>query len=72
MLFCLSPEKEFHWHVGKGTREIHNNSLHITCLTADGDELHYILGKFSNPPRTENPTTLSWYGDWAKFIAGNL
>ena len=45
---------------------------HKTCfLQANGDELDCILGRMSVPTVT-GASVISWYGDDAKFIAGNF
>lgn len=45
----------------------------IHCLLAEGDALRHILENFANLPRpTVGAFRCRWYGDHAKFIAGNL
>lgn len=41
------------------------------CVQADGEELDYILARFKNFPSCVSGSTMSWYGDMAKFIIGN-
>jgi hypothetical protein len=47
------------------------NSCAVTEITADGHELSRIRYNFKNVPMT-NKETVSWFGDIAKFIAGNF
>lgn len=60
--------------------EFYSNNL--LKITADGDELTYILNRFSNIPMLkmdkDNPSdaargySMTWHGDIAKFIIANL
>lgn len=44
----------------------------VISVQADGDELTYVLNRFSFIPACYGSKTMTWYGDFAKFIAGNL
>lgn len=50
---------------------VHMVAEHVNYLRADGDELEHIRRKMKNIPMTDG-TAVYWYGDIAKFIAGNL
>lgn len=54
------------------------NYTNVVCVHADGEELEYILYRFSGIPSCFSAKTIcatggsmSWYGDIAKFIVGN-
>lgn len=51
---------------------IHGMATGVNNVQADGEELEYITQKFSNIPNFEQRPQLRWYGDYAKFIVGNL
>lgn len=73
---------EIQWHVGSRTDFSGHLMETLHSVSADGDELGAILGKFTNlpclrmdeetPQFTPRAYMMSWYGDHAKFIAGNL
>jgi hypothetical protein len=44
----------------------------VTKVSADGHELEYITAKFVNLPVRSDKRLVTWYGDMAKFIVGNL
>ena len=44
----------------------------VESVQADGDELEYIMKNFAGIPTCVNNRVVSWYGDHAKFIVGNL
>jgi len=43
----------------------------VMFLYADGDELAYIETTFKNLPNAPKHNLVNYYGDFAKFIAGN-
>lgn len=61
------------WHLGNELHQatIKDNANDVIMVQADCDELDYILNKFKNLPCTTDRVQ-KWYGDFAKFIAGNL
>ena len=77
----------FNIHVNK-LKKFKNKNINLKDIdfdefgiTASGHELTYILNKFKNIPmfshEKENDTSergyaMTWYGDIAKFIIGNL
>ncbi len=56
------------WHVGQRQAVPARSVIEVQ---ADGDELMYVLTRMSNLPYTQ-AVVQTWYGDHAKFIAGNL
>lgn len=58
------------WHVGEEKPKA--EAQFVTSVQADGDELHHILMEFQNLPQSTHKKVVSWYGDHAKFIVGNL
>ena len=62
------------WHVGEATNHIIIRANEVVAVQADGDELEFVLSNFGNLPRTlpVDRRVMRWYGDHAKFIAGNL
>lgn len=60
-------------HIGETEkiRQMRSVAHKVGYLQADGDELDLILGRFSVPTVT-GLRVVSWYGDDAKFIAGNF
>ena len=68
---CENEPEAVRWHVGETRPEIPANW--ITDISADGDELEYILSRFRNIPlASSSRITVSWFGDHAKFIFANL
>jgi hypothetical protein len=57
------------WHVGEPLPEI--DVSRVLVVQADGDELEFIYREFANIPHGRGGVVM-WYGDMAKFIAGNL
>lgn len=59
------------WHVGEACPVGYDKIDSVVEVQADGDELSYIIRRFTNLPY---PVTRSarWFGDMAKFIVGNL
>ena len=63
------------WWVGRCSDEINNFAKYTDVVFANGDELLLILSNFDNIPLVRPDNAMSgvrWYGDMAKFIAGNL
>ncbi len=68
------------WHVGQDAPW--TDTAYIDKVDVGGHELGLVLDKFINLPMLrvdgENPTAhprgyvMSWYGDHARFIVGNL
>lgn len=56
------------WHVRTSLKEI---TKPVIGVSADGDELAYILENFSNIRKCKS-LSITWFGDEAKFIACNL
>lgn len=46
-------------------------AAYVMFIYADGDELAYIEATFKNLPSVPMHTGTAYYGDLAKFIAGN-
>ncbi len=67
-------KKTYQWHVGENKAKaiFKENAQNVTIVQAGEDELAYILSKFKNIPHVANSRIEAWYGDFAKFIAGNL
>lgn len=60
------------WAVGQPRpRSVMNRIWFVGEVEASGAELQYLKDNFKNLPFSQHPTQ-SWYGDFAKFIAGNL
>ena len=57
------------WHVGEPLPDL--NIQGVLVVQADGDELEFIYREFANIPHGRG-SVVSWFGDMAKFIAGNL
>lgn len=68
-------EVQYGWHVGEPHplrgMQYHAMISGVYEVQADGDELAFIIRKFSNLPNV-NAFVVNWYGDHAKFIVGNL
>ena len=61
------------WKVGQDTNKVHGVAKLVLCVSADGQELLFVLQNFQNiHGRTYNGKPQTWYGDDAKFIAANL
>lgn len=62
------------WHIGQPfpLRESLEDIGLVLEVTADCDELDYIVNMFSGIPLTKLLGVIHWYGDHAKFIAANL
>lgn len=48
------------------------NIQSVVEVQADGNELEYINKNFDNIPFHNSKETQRWFGDMARFIAGNL
>lgn len=61
------------WHVGESKTVFirFKASSEPLTISADGDELEYILSQFSNIPVSKNPVIV-WRGEVARFILDNL
>lgn len=60
------------WHIGERLC-LTTTDLHLVeSIQADGDELEYIKSYFCNLPFVTNKRVVIWFGDDARFIAGNL
>lgn len=68
-----SDNLTFTAHIGEidKLRQLREVAHKILFLQANGDELDFILGRMSVPTVT-GLGIISWYGDDAKFIAGNF
>ena len=66
----LKSGAELNWHVGDNSHAITINL--IDNISADGDELEYILKTCKNIPTAKNKKELYWFGDHAKFIAKTI
>jgi hypothetical protein len=70
------PSVVYEWNVGEESpfKTNHDQAQFVTHVQADGDELMHVAIRFMNLPFTVNTTNsvVRWYGDHAKFIAGNL
>lgn len=71
------------WHIGSSKKEMKDvNPDAIQEVHADGDELGTILHRFRNLPCLSGDEdsgyamargyVMTWYGDHAKFIVGNI
>jgi hypothetical protein len=60
------------WHVGDPSPEGYISVSDVAEVGADGHELEYITAKFVNLPVRSGKRLVTWYGDMAKFIVGNL
>jgi len=60
------------WHINEPTPLRPYEPNRVTAVQADMDELIYIRYNFSNLPQVKNRLVVNYYGDIAKFIAGNL
>jgi hypothetical protein len=67
------------WHIGElklyGVYAYSDYAYGVEMVQADGDEIEYILARFSNVPRLSAKRwnyPIRWYGDMAKFIVANL
>jgi len=63
------------WHVDEKVPINQHMVRHVFEVQADGDELEYVLKRFRDLPHIldgNNARIQYWYGDNARFIAGNL
>lgn len=58
------------WHVGEPVPPF--VAADVASVQADCDELAYIENEFTGIPRVKGKWVVRWYGDDARFIAGNL
>ena len=61
-------EKIYNWHVGEAMPKFEISK--VVEVQADGHELEFIKFRFEVPYMCGK--IIIWYGDFAKFIAGNL
>ena len=67
-----APGRYHTWHIGSLPHpDISGNEESVEDVQADGDELDRIKKHFTNLPMT-TARVVRWYGDDAKFIAGNI
>ena len=63
------------WRVGMKVPVLPSTVKAVTEVEASGEELHYILTRFTGLPhcyRKAPAESIRWYGDHARFIVGNL
>lgn len=73
MLYIVDTRgREIIWHVGKPLPVIHDILSNIVSVQADGDELEHVRDTISGIPDRKDARVVSWFGDHARFIAGNL
>jgi len=62
------------WYIGQKTELLQeDHEINRTlAIQADGNELEYILRKFTNIPMVVDKRVMTWYGDTAKFIVKHL
>ena len=61
------------WHIGEdGPRVINRYGAEATEVYADGDELEHIRANWDNLRGRRDTRAVTYYGDDAKSIAGNL
>lgn len=75
-LYITYTNRDREYHVQDFTDNVKRNNIRGTAIgvesvQADGHELEYIQNRFTNLP-TVNNRVVRWYGDYAKFIVGNL
>lgn len=71
MLYIETSNKGIiHWHTGGSVPCI--DISEVIEVQADGDELQYIQTHMPTLPHANHIRVVNWYGDHAKFIAGNL
>lgn len=58
------------WHVGESTKIL--NLDEVKEITADLDELDYILYHIVNIPSRQGSGVITWHGDIARFILANM
>lgn len=71
----MRDRKRLDWYIGDDASALNNFAKYTDVLYADGRELLLILSNFTNIPLVRPDNAMSgvrWYGDAAKFIAGNL
>lgn len=61
----------FNWHVGTSLGKI-KNIQEVVEVQAYGDELTRIEKVFIGLPLAPKKRVVTWTGDYARFIAGNL
>lgn len=67
--------KPLEWHIGDNTEAINDaaDAGRIQYVKASGEERKRIIGRCFGAIRINiNDTTTTWYGEDARFIAGNL
>ena len=71
----IRPNRELYytmtWHVGEQSPTHQIETSAVTLVQADGDELLYLKQHFKNIPFSDRSVN-QWFGDMAKFIAGNI
>ncbi len=70
MLVIFTANETSRWEIGQ--KKPHLDNKEINAVYADEKELTYILTHFSNIPFRLRSEAMTWYGDMAKFITGNL
>ncbi len=60
------------WHVGQKNPVEYLDVPKVTEVQADGHELEYIYENFTDLPHLSNGRVVRWFGDHARFIAGNI
>ena len=63
---------ELTWWVGGDRPLAIEDVILVVEVQADGDELAYIKRNFENLPMRVNKPEVTWYGDDARFIVGNI
>lgn len=81
-LYIMYPSRSREYHVqdfdpARGCKAdtkyaIRGTASGVAAVVADGDELEYIIKNFAGIPTCVHNRVVSWYGDHAKFIVGNL
>lgn len=72
-LVIRTPTAEMTWHLGDPPILIQRMLMEtINFVHAGGKELDFIKTHFQNVPLPTHRKTVYWYGDMAKFIAGNF
>ena len=66
-------DKEMIVHVGQQFYMRKDDVHHVIMVQADDDELQYIYAHFNfSIPQVIDAKVVRWFGDDAKFIAGNF
>ncbi len=72
LVLVFRDNYEHIWHIREKLRLNDRQVLDVQVVQADGDELQYIIDYMPNVPYANTRPVNRWYGDMAKFIAGNL